>query len=71
MAYIVIERRIESAKDKDETRWWRFQRSEHERFTSETANQKNARVYADNQQQFFGVNPTHMQENATTYRRHA
>lgn len=68
---MMIERRTESAEDKDKTRWWRFQRSEHERFTSETANQTNARVCADSQQQFFGVNATHMQNNATTYRRHA
>jgi hypothetical protein len=70
MAYIVIERRIESAKDKDETRWWRFQRSEHERFTGERANPTNSRVYADSRQQFFGVDATYMQNNAMTYRRH-
>jgi hypothetical protein len=71
MAHIMIERRIESAKNEDKTRRWRFQRPEHERFTSETANPTNARIYADNQQQFFGVNATHMQNNATRYRRHA
>ena len=47
MANIMIERRIESAKDEDKTRWWRFQRSEHERFTSETANPANSQIYAD------------------------
>jgi hypothetical protein len=71
MAYIMIERRIESAKNKDKTRRWRFQRSEHERFTSETVNPKNARISADSQQQFFGVNATNMQNNPTTYKRHA
>jgi hypothetical protein len=71
MAYIMIERHTESAKNEDKTRRWRFQRSEHERFTSETANPTNARISADIQQQFFGVNATHMQNNAAKYRRHA